>query len=95
MDIYEPLNDPNLPPTGEIWMLTDPSTGKIPQSLEENGRIPAPQREESSSNWKNHPATDHPSDPNPPPTGKIWTLTGPTAGRLFQWMEEYGLSRAP
>mgnify|MGYP007099754069 CR=1 FL=1 len=54
-----------------------------------------PSREKSPSHWKNHPATDHPSDPNPPPTGRIWTLTGLTAGRLFQWMEEYGLSRAP
>ena len=56
-------------------MLTDPSTGKIPQSLEENGRIPAPQREESSTHWKNLDAHRLASREIIPVDGRIETWT--------------------
>ena len=65
------------------------------QSLEESGHLQASQRPKSSTHWRKTDAHKPPSGKNPPVTGRIWTLTGLTAGRLFQWMEEYGLSRAP
>ena len=63
--------------------------------LEKNRRPQAPQREKSSSNWKNHPATDHPSDPNPPPTGRISTPQTTAASQILQTLEKNRRSRTP
>ncbi len=83
MDIYKPLNDPNLPPTGEKQTPTSPPAGKIPQSLEESPRHRPSQRPKSSTHWKNLDAHRANSGKIVPVDGRIRTFTRSLAGRII------------
>jgi hypothetical protein len=83
VDIYKPLNDPNLPPTGEKQTPTSPPAGKIPQSLEESPRHRPSQRPKSSTHWKNLDAHRANSGKIVPVDGRIRTFTRSLAGRII------------
>jgi len=75
VDIYKPLNDPNLPPTGEKQTPTSPPAGKILQQLEESPRHRPSQRPRSSTHWKNLDAHRLASREIIPVDGRIETWT--------------------
>ncbi len=56
-------------------MPTNPSMGKIPQSLEGSGRSQTRQRGDCSSDWKNTDSHALPSGEIIPVTGRIETWT--------------------